>query len=165
MARLWLALGLVLLSLGAATRQAEAQSCDRLRVTSFQGNVQLQGLYDFCNEYRLLQADVQRLQQQVQALQQASFDMQQVRRMLATSMPVAEIVRGQLSAARRFDLAQPGVLFATGYAAGELRLSLNGKPCGAGQRNVVCQVPVPAGVHTIEADGSDVVLSVVVLIR
>lgn len=165
MARIVIAFALLLLACTGIARQAEAQACDRIRIQSFQGNTQLMGLYDFCNEYRTLQGQVQQLTQVVQQQQQQIAQVQQLRQMVIGSMPVAEIMRGAVGASRAFDLNQPGVLLATGYAAGEVKLSLNGKPCGAGDRNAICQVPIPAGHHRIEATGSDTVLSVVVLIR
>lgn len=155
----------LLLALAGGVRQAGAQTCDRIRVQSFQGNVQLMGLYDFCNEYRLLQGEVLQLRQIVQQQQAQLFQVQQLRQMVAAGMPVSEIVRGRTGVSRRFDLNQPGVILATGYAAGEVKLTLDGNPCGAGDRNVVCQTPLASGAHTIEAAGDDVVLSIVVLIR
>jgi hypothetical protein len=159
------ALALLLLALAGGAREAEAQACDRIRVQSFQGNVQLMGLYDFCNEYRRLQGEVMQLRQVVEQQQAQLLQVQQLRQMVAASMPVSEIVRGPDGAGREFTINQPGVLLATGYAAGEVKLSLDGRPCGAGDRNAVCQTPLAAGGHAVRATGSDVVLSIMVLIR
>ena len=165
MARLALATLLLLLAWIGLAAPAQAQTCDRLRIQTYQGNAQLVGLYDFCNEFRLLQGEVMQLRQIVQQQQAQLLQVQQLRQMVAGSMPVSEIVRGASGASRRFELNQPGVVLATGYAGGEVKLTLDGKPCGAGDRNVVCQTPLNAGSHTIEASGTDVVLSIVVLIR
>ncbi|MEQ9641954.1 MAG: hypothetical protein RIM84_18165 [Alphaproteobacteria bacterium] len=158
-------LGVLSLALMFAATTAAAQSCDRLRVTSHAGDTQLQGIYDFCNEYRQLQAEVRRLTQQLQTLEQAQRTAQRRQQIGGDAVPVAEVIRDGNRATHDFAVGRDAVLLATAYGAGRVSVSLDGASCVAASGSATCQRPLAAGKHSVTADGRDVVLSVVVVVR
>lgn len=159
-------LGLLTLALLVmAPSLVSAQTCERLRVTSHKGDAQLQGIYDFCNEYRQLQAEVRRLTQQVQTLEQAQRTAQRRQQIGGDAVPVAEVVRDPKRASHMFAVGRDAVLLATAYGDGRVAVSLDGAACVSASGSATCQRPLVAGKHSVTAEGRDVVLSVVVVVR
>ena len=156
---------LALLFVAVGAGEAGAQACERLRVTSHKGDAQLQGIYDFCNEYRRLQDEVRRLTQEVQALEQAQRQAARQRQLGGDAVPVAEVVRGDDGARHDFSVGRESVLLATAYGQGRVTLSLDGEACVSASASATCQRPLKPGKHSVAAEGSDVVLSVVVVVR
>ena len=161
LAGMGMAFGLLTLAGPAAAQSA----CDRLRIYSLSGDVQVQGLYDFCNEYRQLQAEVQRLSREVQTLEQKRRQAERMDQIGGASIPVAQLLRGATGAKHAFELRQPAVLLATAHGTGPVRIALDGETCTSGTGATVCQRPLDPGKHTVVVDGTDVTLSLAVTAR